>query len=72
MGVDVNDAPSFEEIIKCVETRLKKDTEKEVLQNKINVTAKTERLFLFRILPLPVKQFIFKASGLFFGNSKKR
>lgn len=71
VGVDVNDAPSFEEIIKRVETRLKKDTEKEVLQNKINVTAKTERLFLFRILPLPVKQFIFKASGLFFGNSKK-
>lgn len=35
------------------------------------MTAKTERLFLFRILPLPVKQFIFKASGLFFGNSKK-
>ena len=71
VGVDVNDAPSFEDIIRRVETCLKKDTDKETLQNKINVTAKTERLFLFRILPLPIKQFIFKVSGLFFGNSKK-
>lgn len=53
VGVDVNDAPSFEEIIKRVETRLKKDTEKEVLQNKINVTAKTERLFCSAYFPCP-------------------
>lgn len=71
VGVDVNGEPSFESMVRRVEERLKRDAKKDVLQNKINVTAKTERLFLFRIMPLPLKQFIFKVSGIFFGNGKK-
>lgn len=71
VGVDINGGPTFEEIVKKVGDSIKKDTDKNSLQNKVNVTAKTEKLWIFRIMPLPIKQFIYKVSGLFFGNSKK-
>lgn len=71
VGVDVSGNPSFEEIVKEVGDKLKKDVEIGVLQDKINVTAKAERFWPMRIAPLPLKQFVYKVSQLFFGNSKK-
>ncbi len=71
VGVDVSGDPSFADIVQKVGDSIKKDTDKKTLQDKINVTAKTEKLWIFRIMPLPVKQFIYKVSGLFFGNGKK-
>lgn len=71
VSVDVNGNPPLSQIVERVAESIKKDTRKQVLQDKINVTAKTEKLWIFRIMPLPVKQFIYRLSGFFFGNGKK-
>lgn len=69
--VDINGDLTFEEILNRTKESLIRDTDKEGLQQKINTTVKTEKLFLFRILPLPIKYAIFKVSQLFFGKNKK-
>lgn len=69
--IDINGELTFEEILNRTKEALIRDTDKTILQDKINTTVKTEKLFIFRILPLPIKYAIFKFSQLFFGKNKK-
>lgn len=69
--IDINGELSFEDILERTKEALKRDTEKEILQNRINVTSKLQKTFVFRALPLPFKKLIFRISSLFFGKNKK-
>jgi Uncharacterized protein containing a NRPS condensation (elongation) domain len=69
--IDISDALTFEEILAKTKESLARDTDKNTLQRNIDIVSKTQKMFAFRVLPLPVKQFIFKVSKLFFGKGKK-
>ncbi|MEG1790781.1 MAG: hypothetical protein RR033_05535 [Clostridia bacterium] len=69
--IDINGELAFSDILERTKEALARDTNKDILQNKINVTAKTQKIFIFRVLPLFIKQGIFKVSQLFFGKNKK-
>ncbi|MGN0764880.1 MAG: hypothetical protein ACI4MO_00150 [Christensenellales bacterium] len=58
-------------LISIVHDCLQRDTDKELLSSKISTTVMGEKFFLMRIMPLFIKQFIFKISNLFFGKNKK-
>lgn len=69
--IDINGELTFENILDRTKEALKRDTDKEILQNRINVTSKLQKTFVFRVLPLPIKKLIFRISSLFFGKNKK-
>ena len=71
VSVPTKDGVTLENAIKCFRESLKRDNTKEMMQEKINTTVMGEKFFLFRILPLVVKQFIFSFSNLFVGKSNK-
>ncbi|MGN0771973.1 MAG: hypothetical protein ACI4MI_05260 [Christensenellales bacterium] len=58
-------------LINIVHQSLKADTDKELLSSKISTTVMGEKFFLMRIMPLFIKQLIFKISNLFIGKNKK-
>lgn len=69
--VATKDGVTLEGAIRCFHDSLLRDNNKDLMQSKINTTVMGEKFFLFRILPLAVKQFIFSFSNLFVGKSNK-
>lgn len=62
---------TLDDAIKRFHDSIKRDNNKELMQQKINTTVMGEKFFLFRILPLVFKQAIFNFSNLFVGKSNK-
>lgn len=62
---------TLDDFIIELSSSLKRDTDKELLQNKICTTISAEKFLIMRILPLFVKQLIFKVANSIFGKSKK-
>ncbi len=62
---------TLDDAIKRFHDSIKRDNNKELMQQKINTTVMGEKFFLFRILPLVFKQAIFTFSNLFVGKSNK-
>ena len=58
-------------LIKRMHECLKRDMDKETLSKKISTTVRGEKFIPMRIMPLFLKQFIFKISNLFIGKNKK-
>lgn len=61
----------LDKLISIVHQSLQKDMDKDFLKEKISTTVMGEKFFPMRIMPLVLKQLIFKISNLFFGNKKK-
>ena len=71
IGVSASDEMTLESLTKTIHECLKRDTQKEVLSDKISTTVYAEKFLPMRILPLFLKRVIFKISNLFFGKNKK-
>lgn len=71
IGVEANDNMTLQSLTALIHDCLKRDTQKEVLSDKISTTVYAEKFLPMRILPLFLKRIIFKISNLFFGKNKK-
>lgn len=71
IGVQTSDSMTIESLTSLIHECLKRDTQKEVLSDKISTTVYAEKFLPMRILPLFLKSVIFKISNLFFGKNKK-
>lgn len=71
IGVKASDDMTLESLTTMIHERLKHDTQKEVLSDKISTTVYAEKFLPMRMLPLFLKRIIFKISNLFFGKNKK-
>lgn len=56
---------TLEDFARAIETDLKKDTTPEILLNRLCGMVYIEKMWLMRILPLPLKYFFFKIGKLF-------
>lgn len=61
----------LQEHISITKESLKRDMDKDLLQNKICTTVKAERILIFRLTPLFIKRAVFMISNLFFGKGKR-
>ena len=71
IGVTATDDMTLQSLTSTIHECLKRDTQKEVLSDKISTTVYAEKFLPMRILPLFMKRLIFKISNLFFGKNKK-
>lgn len=71
IGAALDKPMDMDSLITLVHKCLVRDTDKQLLSDKISTTVRAEKLFVMRIMPLVIKQFIFKVSNLFFGKEKK-
>lgn len=62
---------TFEDFLSLMTESLKRDTNKEKLKKQIDTTVKAEKFLPIRILPLLVKQVVFRMVQNMFGNNKK-
>lgn len=69
-NITSDDLP-FEDFIFSVKETLRKDLNKDILQNKIDTMVMAEKIFISRISPLPLKRLVFHIANSFFGKNKK-
>jgi hypothetical protein len=51
---------TFDDFARAIDSDIRKDTERDVLQNQLNGMVYLEKMWIMRFLPLPLKYFFFK------------